>query len=363
MFIKHPHFVRPMAALCLALGLSACLESEEKEPETPDPTYTIPESYGAFEDVDFSGQTARLDMLAELGAYVKTANKRGVAIDADKMKAMFANEGNPFSKDALNSAGKRLKDKTFLPEQDYFEGLFDSAAAASQDTTPGEHGKAGVVAAGSGSTYLMSAKGVEYAQLIEKGLMGALSFYQAAAVYLDTDSKLAASVPVADQQHHWDEAFGYFTSSVNYPTEGVNRFWSKYGNDYDKLIGCNARLLRAFVKGRAAIVNQDRATMLEAIDSVRYEWERVSAAAAVHYYNAAKKGLTDDGARNHQLSEAIAFTRALKYNPAKKITSAQLAEIEEFIGDDFYEVTQQGLDSAIDLLSDVYGFESVKTQL
>jgi hypothetical protein len=348
----------PAAALSLALGITACMNDAEE-----DGGYDVPETYESFEKVDFSGQTARLDMLQELGAYIKTGNQ-GAKLDAARMKAMFANEGNPFAKEELNTSNKQLKDKTFEPDRDDFEALFDSAAAASESTEPGAKGKAGVVTASNGtSKYLMSAKGHEYAQLVEKGLMGALAFYQAAAGYLDADSKLAESLADSVKAHHWDEAYGYFTSSVKFPEEGVNRFWSKYANDADEHIGCNGRILRAFVKGRAAIVNDDREAMLEAIDSVRYEWERVSAASAVHYFNAVKKALTDDGARNHQLSEGIAFLRALKYNPAKKITDAQLSGIEAEIGDDFYEVTAEGLDFAIDTLSDIYGFGDVKSRL
>lgn len=362
--LNHRLHLYPMAALSLLLAFNACTESEEDDPDNAIPKYTIPANYSTFENVDFAGQTARLDMMGELGAYVKTANTPGTKLDAAKLKAMFANSGNPFSKEGLNTSGKQLKDKTFEPDRAYFESLFDSAAAASQDTTPGAKGKAGVVTASNGtSKYLMSSKGLEYAQLIEKGLMGAVSFYQATAGYLDSTGKLAATVTDSAKAHHWDEAYGYFTSSTKFPEEGKDRFWSKYTNDADKHIGSNAKLLRAFTKGRAAIVNKDRKTMLEAIDSVRYEWERVSAATAIHYLNAVKKALTDDGARNHQLSEGIAFVRALKYNPAKKITADQITQIEGFIGSDFYEVTQSGLDSAIDLLTSIYGLGDVKANL
>jgi hypothetical protein len=364
MLSRHRFALYPLAALSMMVAFTACTESEEKEPDDTIPAYTIPASYSAFENVDFSGQTSRLDMMQELGAYVKTANKKGVKIDAAKMKAMFANEGNPFAKEALNTSGKKLKDKTFEPERPDFESLFDSAAAVSGDTVPGAKGKAGVVTASNGtSTYLMSAKGVEYAQLIEKGLMGALSFYQTTAVYLDTATKLGTSVSDSAKAHHWDEGFGYFTSSVLFPDSGRTRFWSKYSNDIDAHIKSNARILRAFAKGRAAIVNKDRKTMVEAIDSVRYEWERLSAATAIHYFNAVKKVLTDDGARNHQLTEGIAFVRALRYNPGKKIKSSEIDDIETYIGDDFYEVSLSGIDSAIDLLSGIYGLGDVKDNL
>lgn len=359
----HRPSLRILASAACVLAFTACTGSED---DTDDgvPKYTIPDSYTAFEDVDFAGQTTRLDMLGKLGTYVKTANTPGTKLDAAKLKAMFSNTGNPFDVDGLNTSGKKLEDKTFEPDRDDFHALFDSAAAYSGDTVPGAKGKPGIVTAANGtSKYLMNGKGHEYAQLIEKGLMGAVAYYQATAVYLDSAGKLAASETDSAKAHHWDEAYGYFTSSVKFPTEGKERFWSKYANDHDKHIGSNARILRAFAKGRAAIVNKDRKTMLEAIDSVRHGWELVSVASAIHYFNAVKKALTDDGARNHQLSEGIAFTRALKYNPAKRITDAQLAEVETHIGSDFYEVTQAGLDKAIDLLSGVYGLDSVKAAL
>ena len=29
-------------------------------------------------------------------------------------------------------------------------------------------------------------------------------------------------------EHYWDEAYGYFTTAVNYPEEGIDRFLGKY---------------------------------------------------------------------------------------------------------------------------------------
>jgi hypothetical protein len=353
----------PLTALSLLTGLSSCVFEGD---EGGDGSYTIPADYSSFEGVDFSGQTARLDMIGEIGAYAKSAHTPGTKLDAAKLKAMFANEGNPFSKEGLNASGKKLKDKTSAGDLDYFAGLFDSAAAASQDAGTGSQGKAGLVTAANGSRYLMDGKGREYAQLIEKGLMGAVAYYQATQIYLDPETKLSETHTDSARAHHWDEAYGYFTGNLKFPSEDKDkeRFWSKYaGEKADKHFGTNARIARAFARGRAAIVHKDRKTMLDAVDSVRFEWERVSAASAVSYLNAAKKSLADDGARNHQLTEAIAFVRALKYNPARKITLDQIAEVEAHVGEDFYEVTVGGIDKAIDLLSSIYGFDAVKANL
>ena len=74
----------------------------------------------------------------------------------------------------------------------------------------------------------MDANGIEYTQLIEKGLMGAVFYYQITNVYLG-DGKM--DVDNADQvdpdngkyyttmEHHWDEAFGYFSDAVDFPTK------------------------------------------------------------------------------------------------------------------------------------------------
>ena len=53
----------------------------------------IPEAYN-FDNVDYSGQTQRLAMMLELKDYMKTARTSGVALDASRLKAMYANDAN-----------------------------------------------------------------------------------------------------------------------------------------------------------------------------------------------------------------------------------------------------------------------------
>ena len=56
-----------------------------------------------FDNVSYSGQTARLNMLSELGSYAKSASEVGAnALDATAMKNMFANENSPFADADLN---------------------------------------------------------------------------------------------------------------------------------------------------------------------------------------------------------------------------------------------------------------------
>lgn len=353
--------------------LTCCLILVQScKPDDDEPQYDIPTTYN-FTNVSYSGQTARLDMLGELSAYIKSANAGGVILDAQKLKDMFANTNNQFTGSGLNSSGKQLKNKCFSLDVDYFENLFDAAALASQSVTAGSDGVAGVVTSSNDASkkYLQSENGIEYAQVIEKGLMGAVLYYQATGHYL-TEDQIGDGVDNTTiiegegtpMEHHWDEAFGYFGVPVDFPTNTMgSRFWGKYSNELNTLLNSNTTIMNAFLKGRAAISNKDMATKNEQIIIITQNWEKLSAAAAIHYLNDAKESIADDAIRNHVLSECTGFVRALKYNPAKTITDTELQQVLDYLGDNFYEVTLSDLDNARNLLSTIYGMDDIKDTL
>jgi len=367
-----------LSAITIGSLVFSCKKDKSPEPETTPtptgPTYTVPTTY-TFTNVNYSGQTTRLDMLNELGVYMKTANTSGTVLDAQKMKDMYSNSNNQFSSLALNTSGKQIKDKVFSLDQSMFEAYMDTLASVSTSTVTGSNGVAGVVTSPNDATkkYLCAANGIEYTQVIEKGLMGALAYYQTAAVYLD-DSKIGVTVDnttvVAGQgtarEHHWDEAFGYFGAPVDFPntaTISQARFWAKYCNARNTILSSNATIMNAFLKGRAAISNNDNTTKEEQRTIIRDNWEKVIAATIISYINSTKNNFADDAVRNHNLSEVIGFIMNLKYNPTKKITNAQITQLEGYIGRNLYNVTTQNLDNAKDLLSTVYGLDSVKNSL
>ena len=330
--------------------------------------YTVPVTYN-FSNVNYSGQTVRIGMLDELTTYMKTANTAGVVLDLQKLKNMYENAGNPFSDSGLNTSGKQLKNKTFLADQGIIESYFDSIVANSQSTTAASNGVAGVVTSNDNSKkYLVSANGIEYNQLITKRLMGAVLFYQASSVYLNNlasdDNTTVNTGNGTDMEHHWDEAFGYFGVPVDFPTNTTGvRYWGSYTNQRNAVLNTNATLMNAFLKGRSAISNQDYTNRDEAVATIRAEWEKISAATAIHYLNEAKTNLSDDAIRSHVLSECLGFVYSLKYNVAKKITDAQITEVLGYIGDNLYNVSSSNLDKAKDLLSSVYGLDSVENSL
>jgi hypothetical protein len=343
----------------------------EPEPQPITPTYTVPATY-AFANVDYSGQTARLDMVAELKTYMNTGNTIGTVLSAQKMKDMYANANSPFANAALNTSGKDIKSKVFLADQSLFETYFANLAAASQSTVSGGAGVAGVLVSTTDPSkkYLCDANGVEWTQVIEKGLMGSLMYYQTTAIYLDL-SKTGDAVNNTDvvagqgtaMEHHWDEAFGYFGAPLSFPTvtTGV-RFWGKYCNDRNAVIGSNA-IMNAFIKGRAAISNKDYATRDQQREVIRSSWEKVIVATMISYINSTKLKITDDAIRNHNLSELKGFLMNLKCNPSKKISNTQIAKIESLLGNDFYNITIAALDEMKAELSTLHGLDSVKNSL
>ncbi len=342
----------------------------------------IPETY-EFKDennnstVSYSGQTDRLNMLAEMKVYLSSADD-GAVLDKQRLLDMFSNSNNAFVSSDLNSSTKQLENKCFVLDVDLFKSYFDSISIISNSDVNGSNGVAGIVNSTTGTKkYLCSANGVEYTQLIEKGLMGAVLYYQMVEVYTregkigdNVDNSTAVDAAngkyYTTMEHHWDEAFGYFGVSTNFPTntDGVV-FVGKYADKRDGVLGLNETIMDLFLKGRAAISAKDDEAKNEAASAIRPELEKVFASTAIHYLNAAMETETfgDDALRNHSLSEAVAFYRSLKYYADAKIMSSQITQVDEIIGDNFYTVSQASLEQARDLLSTIYNLDAVKEVL
>ncbi|WMN12325.1 DUF4856 domain-containing protein [Marivirga salinae] len=356
-------------ALLAVFAFTAC--EDENTAEEKEETYEIPLTYD-FENVSYTGQTQRLDMMEELTAYMKTANN-GAVLDAQVMLDMYANENNPFENAELNAAdSKELENKTVESEINFYQGFIRDFAAATVEANGGEgsDGTAGVVTSNDGSKqYFFDINGFEHIQIIEKGLMGSCFYFQGVSIYLasgkmDVDNETIEDGKGTAMEHHWDEAFGYFGVPNDFPTttDGA-RFWGKYANGRDALLGSNEAIMNAFIKGRAAISNKDLDTRDEQITIIRDEWEKVSAGTAVHYLNEAIAGFADDAIRNHTLSEAWAFINALRYNPNKKLSNAEVGEVLDELGDNFYTISTDNINAAKATLVEAYGFEDIQDQL
>lgn len=343
--------------------------------------------------VSYSGQTERLNMVAEIKSKVLAEGDNGNVISEQVLLDAYENAGENGGGLFTFTSTKQLKDKTFQPDLDanLFENLFADAAAASVAANGGQmasNGKSGLITReDKGSTILVDANGREFTQLIEKGLMGSVFFNQIYNVYL-TDARtgddvenvdLADGKNYTDMEHHWDEAYGYFDAPVDFVSawpedrNGELRFWSNYSNTVDNvnndLLGTNDLIMEAFLNGRTAIVNQDWETKNASKDALYENLDLVAAATAVHYINSTLKYLNESktGEAFHTLSEAWAFVNALRYNPNRKM---DLADIEVIMNTDFGEngnfwnVTPAGLNKAKSSLVTAYpDMETIKDDL
>ena len=364
----------------------SCLYGQSETLQVPD-TYSFVDGNGNS-TVSYNGQAQRLEMLGEIASYCKEANTPGTAVDAQTLLDMYANANGyvwALTPDTLGMTGssKNLRSKTAASEgpeyqadpaiQAYFDGLMTDLAAASMTTVAddpqGADGVAGVVVSTTNNTkmYLQAGNGHEWTQLIEKGLMGACLMNQISASYLsdgkmDVDNSTAVDADNGKyytvMEHHWDEAYGYFTTAPDYPTNGANRFWGKYaGSTREEHLGTATAISDAFRTGRAAIVAQDYVVRDAQIAIIQENLELVAVGTAIHYLNDAMGNFGDDALRNHELSEAVAFMQAIPYGHDAQMSMADVNAQIEALGS-FYTVSLQTIQDVKDVLVSQYSLQA-----
>ena len=340
-------------------------------PVTPD--YVVPSTYAFTDDagnstVSFSGQTSRMDMLSEMVTYLKTANDAGggltpSTLNSTTLLTMYDNTYSGWTDQNLVNNGKQLKNKTALNEaaiQTKFETWMTDAANASPSTN---------------GTYLQDSTGHEWTQLIEKGLMGACFANQLTGNYLsgianDNNTNIVSGKYYTEMEHHWDEAYGYFTDAIDYPSSGTNRFWGKYANNtLEPHIGSATNIATAFRTGRAAIsagYTDDAITQAGIIES---EVLKMVAGMAIHYLNDVKAkvaGGTDPQTKiNHSMSEAYAFIFGIQFVNNSPMSSNDIDTILSSIDSDFQGFTQSvvSINAVIDQIAIATGLDAHKNDL
>jgi len=288
--------------------------------------------------VSYTGQTARMDMLSEMVYYMETANgNANVTLDASTLLAMYDNSYTGWSDQSLVGNGKQLKSKTAMGDagvQAQFEGWMLDAAAA----TPSDN-----------EQYLQSETGLEWTQMVEKGLMSACFASQITANYLagiESDDNTIAVDPSSgkyytEMEHHWDEAYGYFTDATDYPTNGTNRFWGKYANKsyIEDNLGLATKIPQAFRIGRAAISQGQISIVIQQRDSLNIYFKQLVAAMAIHKLNDVKAKVAAGAPQysmNNSTSDALAFLYGIQFitnepdlSPAEVM--ALVSQIEPYV--------------------------------
>jgi hypothetical protein len=334
--------------LSATILLVSCSENEDMkvvETGNNNNNYSIPDTYtftrNNLTTVDYTGQSQRILMLDEMGAYVKSQAASNQVVDNVKLSNMYSNTGNQFSSTELNTSGKQIKNKTAASldyftllqgggstsEQSsvraFFETKFTDINLASQGTLASA-GVAGKYGSGS-STRFFTADGLEPVQVFLKGTIGASLLDQVVNNYLsinrldeknnredNTNKTLDGTNNYTKMEHTWDEAYGYVFGATG------DKFLSEYINKVNEDSDFNTLkndISLAFRKGRAAIVANDYATRDAQISVIKEKLALMIAVRAVYYLQTGKSKLvTDKGAAAfHDLSEGYGFILSLRY--------------------------------------------------
>ena len=378
-----------MRKVLLSIGcvvsLMACTETDPEPQiiETVAPaTYSFERS-GAS-SVSFGGQTTRIEMGGEFVSALKSTSETVASLNA---KFAHTAGANNFSDADLNASSKSVRSKVAASTDFYASNTTDATAIKADfdswieaqvtevfpmwdmDASAGNAGQ--IQEAGGGSIRYVSAKGIEYNQLINKGLIGALMVDQILNNYL-SPAVLDAASNVADNdaeslndgknyttmEHKWDEAFGYLygkEADITAPTLNndsfLNKYLSRVEGDAD-FAGIAEEIYNAFKLGRAAIVAKDYSTRNVQAEFLREKISEIVGIRAVYYLQQGKNNLpTDKGGAFHDLSEGIGFIYSLQFTRMPNSTASYFtkAEVDEFMatlqnGNGFWDLSSETLD-------------------
>lgn len=370
------------------------------------PSIEVPDTYSFSRNnassVNFSGQTDRILMGQELITAMKD-----FSVTAQQLQDMYTNPDgvDPFSNAELNASTKSIQSKV-AASVDYFAANTVGAAAIKADFTnwlnaqvnevfPSNQqlaapGTPGQIASGSSVRYV-NALGLEYNQMVNKGLIGALMMDQMLNNYLSTAVLDEASNRTENDngttedgesytamEHKWDEAYGYLYGLSANPAEPnltigdddkfLNEYVGRVASDPDFMTIADD-IYEAFKLGRAAIVAGDYKLRDEQAAIIREKVSTVIAVRGVYYLQQAKKGLEATpvvyGSVFHQLSEAYGFIYSLQFTrrgdvQAPYFDNAEVLALLNDLLDDgangLWDVTPATIDTISSAIAAKFGF-------
>ena len=374
--------------------------------------FTIPASY----DIDsllapgtFYGQKRRLAQIQEI-----KDSSRNEPIKWD-IKAALANENqNMFkSEQAQGSENIRTKidelnfDNGNTSVADQIASLADSLVQSSQANylKVADNGIVGMITTGTKKRHV-SANGLEYAEILEKSLYGALLYDQMVDDYLsdsqsginneEGNNVLSAEdyeLYGTERQHKFDEAFGYFgAEAATYPnqansSDGDGIFLANYTFDFsdetEAMYGVNLAkaTMNAYIIGRSVLkAGQGNDSSQESINEELFNAARADiklyveaglAASAIHYLNEAIIDVSEAD-KLHHLSEALGFIYAMSFNSDGRFTpeeshnaltalgwSVTDSSLNGIYGINLWEVSDEQMYAVIDVIDESFpGFKN-----
>ena len=154
------------------------------------------------------------------------------------------------------------KKDSYVESEDFVQGIVGLLAkqAVNGETSIADDGLDGQRIS---QTYVLSS-GVDYAQLLQEFLHGAVSYSQATRDYLSTDlgtskglnaandEPAAPGVAFTTMEHHWDEAFGYFGAARDFLSYTDEQIASGISIDSDSSSSINIKSEVNFPMAQAA---------------------------------------------------------------------------------------------------------------
>jgi Domain of unknown function (DUF4856) len=323
--------------------------------------------------------------LKSLDSTLKLPKANSVVVSASLLSNLYNNTGSPFTNPDLNTSGLSLKGATAKSTsnpasvhstlEDYFTILAGaSTTAASNHANPvgGDTASVGLAGrlyiTGATSKYLVDAKGIEYAQVISKSLIGAFQLDYICNVLLSDNSLTNANNTTLINgkytalQHRWDEAYGLLTTKDRYAQDataassGGESFLGAYLWEYNKEAYPLVHV--AFLKGRKAAVDNNRTEAKVQAQFIRREIEKAMAMSAIGYLVKYKTG-TSDAQRAHAIGEGLGFiyaTRFCVYHGADAAFSQNIMDDLIFNSPNgFWSLTALKADAAISALQSRFG--------
>ena len=241
-----------------------------------------------------------------------------------------------------------------------------------------------------GNSASYTSTGLDIGQMVQKGLMGVVSYYQGTSKYLGLvldkqnaeASDASAGKYYTDMEHYWDESFGYFGASRNYLERTDQAIYDAYHHDinedgsidyeseYCTGISVNAvkrdlgstdfydfhtTIMHAYLTGRELIssdvAGENHAAIRVQRSIIVNNWEMLLAANAIHYINDTMEAIGDGSGwdtswdatcttsdasgkcsdYSKYFSEMRGFAMGLQYNTFKLISDIDLNNVYDLM--------------------------------
>lgn len=338
--------------------------------------FTVPTVYdvdnGVFAPGAYNGQRTRVAQLRDIVSVLRddtislnlrnALENNGITWTSTDATLTGANIRTKIDELNFDGDGGRPVDQSVA---DAFGDLADSLQISSQNfATTATNGTAGKL-----NNRHFSANGLEYAQILEKGLYGPLFYNQMVDDYLrpsqagaqnpggnNSGSNPSYATEGTERQHAFDEVFGYFGADpLTYPntsntSNGDGVFIANYtfdaSDEIEAAMGINVaqKLMDAFIFGRSVLkVGEGTTAANEATNESYYNAARADirtyleigiASASYHYLNLSIEDFNNaqDDDKLHHLSEALGFIYALQFNSDGIISNTDVVRVLRALG-------------------------------